>query len=344
MPTKRDERLSREAKFGAAAWAAAKVATKSSQALFSRAHFWIGLLSGIDSKEYANYWANGTVPTLKGRLPRLSRTFCPNARMKNTNAFESNTYCEAHLPSLPDNESCAVFAIGIGNGWSYARYAAAKGCQVHAFDPTLELRGDHHRVAKTIHDVRFHFAGLRGTQQPPKGEGWATSKRSYNSCGAIDDAQLMTLDAMKAATLSAGTKLSVLAMDCEGCEWAAFEEITNTSAKALEHVQLVTMEAHVTPTMIPPSLQQFVGLFDLMLNKLGFKLWWQRTNDGYPFDQQVVEFLGVGGLKAGICCYELAFVRSHEVMLHIGRTAARHHRMRARRSVGSQGSNSLPLK
>ena len=193
-----------------------------------------------------------------------------------------------------------MFAIGVGNDWSFSKYAASKGCSVHAFDPTLQLRSQHSRIARTLNRVRFHFAGLGG----------APAGQTKNSYGTIDMAQLMTLDEMIAATPSTDGKLVALSIDCEGCEWAGMEQVANnTSGDALRHVQLVTMELHVSPTMVAPTLRQFVGLFDLMLDKLGFRLWWQRTNDGYPYDQRVIDFLGVGGLRAGLCCYELAFVR-----------------------------------
>ena len=46
-----------------------------------------------------------------------------------------------------------------------------------------------------------------------------------------------------------------------------------------------------------------------LFGKLGFKLRWLRSIDGYPSDQMVSDFLGVAGLHAGLCCYEMALVR-----------------------------------
>ena len=69
------------------------------------------------------------------------------------------------------------------------------------------------------------------------------------------------------------------------------------------------LELHVSPSMIPPTPTQFTALFDFLIVREGFRLWALRTNDGYPFDQKVADSLGVGGLNAGLCCYELAFVR-----------------------------------
>ena len=98
----REQRLDREAKFGAAAWSAARIATRSSQTLFNRARFWIGLLAGVNSSEYARYWAHGAVPRTTGRLPRQTRTYCPDVVQKLTSAFDSVTMPNSNLvPLIP---------------------------------------------------------------------------------------------------------------------------------------------------------------------------------------------------------------------------------------------------
>ncbi len=37
-----------------------------------------------------------------------------------------------------------------------------------------------------------------------------------------------------------------------------------------------------------------------------------RSNDGYPFDQQMIPYLGIAGaeLDPGRCCFELGLTRS----------------------------------
>ena len=37
-------------------------------------------------------------------------------------------------------------AIGIGGDWEFELLALARGCEVHAFDPTLALRDQQHRL------------------------------------------------------------------------------------------------------------------------------------------------------------------------------------------------------
>lgn len=169
----------------------------------------------------------------------------------------------------------------------------------------------HRRSASRMSKTHFHFAGLGGSLIASKRTGGARAADSINSYGTIDEARLMTLEEMVARRPRGAAPIRVLTIDCEGCEWAAIEHLAHnfTAAEALGPVRLLMIELHVSPSMIPPTPAQFAAVFDFLLVRERFKLWSLRTNDGYPFDQNVADFLGVGGLAAGLCCYELAFVR-----------------------------------
>ena len=303
------KRLDREAKFGAAAWTAARTNTRTMQHLYTRARFWIGLLTSVDSRTYARFWANSTVPLLQGRAPRESRVFCPG-KLARSGAMDSAGYCDAFWPSRRE-EACAAYVIGVGGHWAFPRYATSMGCIVHAYDPTLELRRRHQIDAGRMKDVNFHFAGLGGASGRTSGQSTPAQASSYNSYGTIGSAHLMTLGEMVESHGAGFRQMRVLTIDCEGCEWAAMEQLAQngSSTSVLQHVELLMVEVHVSPSMVAPTLTQFVNLFEFLLLKQGFKLWWLRTNDGYPYDQKVVDFLGMGGLRAGLCCYELAFHR-----------------------------------
>ena len=288
-----------EAKFGAASWRAAADDTLLRQHLYRRVQFWIGLLLASPGSVYSRYWRNGTVPQLTGRGARRSRVDCPGS-LRAAADQDSASYCDALWP-VKAAELCAAYVIGIGGEWTFTRYSLSKGCEVHAYDPTVQLRGSHRRSASRMRKTHFHFAGLGGM---------TNIASSSNSYGTIEDARLMTLDQMVASRPGAAP-MRVLTIDCEGCEWAAIEHLAQnaTAAAALRPVKLLMLELHVSPSMIPPTPTQFTALFDFLIVREGFRLWALRTNDGYPFDQKVADFLGVGGLNAGLCCYELAFVR-----------------------------------
>ena len=149
-------------------------------------------------------------------------------------------------------------------------------------------------------NLTFHFAGL----------GSDTTSNTTNSYGTVDGAALHTLVGL--AENVVGTDWpTVLSIDCEGCEWAALEQMGRDPAalELLSGVHLLLIDAHLSPTMVPPTLSQFVSAMELLFFRLNFKLRWLRSVNGYPRDQQVVDFLGAAGLPAGFCCYEMALVR-----------------------------------
>ena len=79
--------------------------------------------------------------------------------------------------------------------------------------------------------------------------------------------------------------------------------------RLLGGVKLLFLDAHLSPTMLPPTPRQFVVALELLFHRLGFRLRWLRSVDGFPADQKVADFLGVAGLPAGFCCYEMVLVR-----------------------------------
>ena len=289
-------------------WSLAKAATLARQRRFDAARHWARLLArpNSDTLGHLKYWAGA--PKIKDKnSARRSFSTCPNASFSG-DMTDSGGYCADFWPTA---RPCNAFVVGVGNNFKFSRYATARGCSAHAWDPTLELRARHQAGArmadraakqrdKTL-GVSFHFAGLHGAEN-------GTS--SHNSYGSIDAAHMLRLDEMVSLVGGHGGPLRVLTVDCEGCEWSAFEQLAAAKdSTALASVELLLVELHVSPTMVAPTLAQFVAFFDYILHTLGFKLWSLRSNDGYPRDQAVVDFLGVAGLPAGLCCYELGFVR-----------------------------------
>mmetsp|Transcript_28644 Transcript_28644/g.65730 ORF Transcript_28644/g.65730 Transcript_28644/m.65730 type:complete len:158 (-) Transcript_28644:81-554(-) len=130
---------------------------------------------------------------------------------------------------------------------------------------------------------------------------------TQNWYGAVDPRALTTLDEMVKADGHSG--IEVLKVDCEGCEWAAFEQMARDSPGLLARTSVVTVELHLSPSLIAPTPEQFVALFDFLVEKLGMKLWYLRNNPGFKRDRQVVDFLAKQGAKPDQCCYELAFYR-----------------------------------
>ena len=296
----------------AAAWRDARWEATDSLNYYKDVHKWVALLRGENSS--ARYWADGVVPQAL-RYPRTAmheRISCPLQQGLHRSGKAPKAgggpqhQCNEWWPP-PAASACTAFIVGVGDDWKMSRAAARRGCHVHAYDPTTRLRKRHAREVRQFWreapplNVSFHFSGLSGGER----------SGSLNSFGAVDGTVLASLSALADANPEGERAPSVMQIDCEGCEWAAMAQIGRDprSLELLRGVRLLFFEAHLTPVRLPPTLRQFVGAFRILFEKLGFRLRWLRSIDGYPSDQSVADFLGVAGLHAGLCCYEMALVR-----------------------------------
>ena len=103
----------------------------------------------------------------------------------------------------------------------------------------------------------------------------------------------------------------MLSIDVEGYEWTALDEMARNprAMRLLAGVRVLYLDMHFH-LRNPPTLREFVRAFEFLFDTMRFRLAWLRSGNGYPADQKVVDFLGVAGLPAGLCCYEMALVRS----------------------------------
>ncbi|CAL4067937.1 unnamed protein product, partial [Meganyctiphanes norvegica] len=132
--------------------------------------------------------------------------------------------CEDALFPFPRND-CIVYSFGINEEWSFDEAMAAKGCQVHSFDPTMEV-GDHQHSP----GVRFHNLGIGGTKGMVSIEG-------------MD--QKVPVDTLENIMNSLGhKKIYYLKMDVEGSEIPAFQQIFSNNTDILENIQQIGMEIH----------------------------------------------------------------------------------------------------
>ena len=273
----------------------ARVRNRLDELMYQRLRKWLALL--LRHPASSAHWYGGRVP----RVPPFHT--CPT----NFTSFgkqQSQADCTAFWPKST-NQPCVAYIVGIGGVWQFAATALKHGCDVHAFDPTVELRRTHQRQARGLgKKVTFHYAGLSGVHP-------GNHRGRLQGYGELSE-NMFTLERLiQLASATDGTQRypDVLSIDCEGCEWAALEQIASTSSELLRPVKLFTLELHLSPTLTPPSPRQLVILFDTLILKHGFRLWWMNANRGYPFDQRVEDFLAVAGLPLDTCCYELAFVK-----------------------------------
>ncbi len=102
------------------------------------------------------------------------------------------------LDSFRQSE-CLVYSFGVATDWSFDQQMGAFGCEVHSFDPTVDL------PEKLAPNVTFHKWGLKGAGKTVQSNGPMLGP-------------LYTLSEVR-HRLGHHRGLSVLKMDCEGCEW-----------------------------------------------------------------------------------------------------------------------------
>ncbi|XP_078492315.1 putative methyltransferase-like protein 24 [Ciona intestinalis] len=69
-----------------------------------------------------------------------------------------------------------MYSFGVGNDWSFDDEIAKRGCEVHAFDPSMD-RTDNSPLGD--HGVRFHKIGISGTDIDKDANGW--KMRTFSS-------------------------------------------------------------------------------------------------------------------------------------------------------------------
>jgi len=157
------------------------------------------------------------------------RTGTPR-KVQRKKKWEEQSFCvddlrAASVAAASKNTSCLVYSFGIHTSWEWEEKVARMfGCDVHAFDPTMDHKTD------LAPGVTFHKLGLQaeGTDMA------ATHAQEYD---AIDPNLLLPLDGIMERLGHVGRTIDVLMMDCEGCEWGVLREmVCNGGSKAVNQI------------------------------------------------------------------------------------------------------------
>lgn len=141
----------------------------------------------------------------------------------------------------PSSSRCLIYSVGLFDNWNFESTAAELfGCDVHAFDPTMD------KPSGTVlaPGVTFHQWGLQadGTNMS------ATHGADYRP---IDPERLLTLPEIMYRLGHGGRKIDLLVMDCEGCEWGVLRQVMCSSNSQL--INQLSVEFH---------FQKSLGLHD----------------------------------------------------------------------------------
>ena len=207
--------------------------------------------------------------------------------------------------AVGSSSGCLVVSVGIGGEWAFEDALVKAGCEVHAFDPTSDLRASHEAHARAGDaKLHFHYVGLGA------GANYTAANHS-NSYGALSS-EFLPLDALIAtAKRGRDVPLTILKVDCEGCEWDAFADAARRAPHALDDVSMLMIELHLTERL---GMRDAASLSTLMRHVVGdhrFRLSRQHTNHGFAVDWNAARpELVRAGWEAHPCCAELHFVRA----------------------------------
>lgn len=204
----------------------------------------------------------------------------------------------------PPPPTCVVASVGIGLDWHFDVAAEAAGCEVHSFDPTKDLASRHHADARTFKTegrrISFHKVGL-GTSTTYSGE--------YGKRGLT---RVMHLDEMLDTFVGPGRDVTVLKVDCEGCEWEELLHlVTNAPTTFCRVSNALQFEVHFTENFKLHNASLALLLFEHIMVDHGFRVFPHVGVNGagtkWNFPPGLIE-LAPGIEKYG-CCYNIRFVR-----------------------------------
>lgn len=206
----------------------------------------------------------------------------------------------------PPDEGCIVVSIGIGGSWDFEDAMAQRGCEVHAFDPTMEYHKRHLLHVRDKPGMRFYFLGLGAAS------GANATTGLSGGYGTILH-RLRPLDELISLSLAGRLRkaIDVLKIDCEGCEWDAFADLERRTPILLARVQHLLLELHVTPRYGMTHVTKLETLMGHVIARHDFRLFRvPHKSRGFAYARnETPSVLVEAGLDPIACCYEMHFTK-----------------------------------
>ena len=199
--------------------------------------------------------------------------------------------------------------MGIADNWQFDEAMGRLGCEVHSFDPTVDL--DTHLAPNvTFHKLGFKYTGIGET-------------KLADAYSAVDG-PLLSLEQVADQLGHRGRRLDVLKLDCEGCEWGVIQELSRPGPPLTGPDNLV-LEVHLSREYGIKSMQDVqtvAQLFRYLFEPASgqpFQRFHYNENQGWDTHRSVIQPLVAAGMKPDSCCRELGFMRQPNA------TFTRHH-------------------
>jgi hypothetical protein len=204
------------------------------------------------------------------------------------------------------NDTCLVYSIGIANQWSFDDRLGDMGCEVHSFDPTKNTLKAHYAHAHK--GVHFHPWAI-GSTLPCHHNSAERVKSVYGEL--LGD--FRSLSEIRRSLGHEHRRISLLKIDCEGCEWDALFEAAHESRPFLDYVDALYLELHPNQAMqmrTEADMIKMAVVWEHIFREQGFQIWFWHNNHGKAAAHRQLpkQMAQMPGAKAE-CCFELALVR-----------------------------------
>jgi hypothetical protein len=178
----------------------------------------------------------------------------------------------AAAASLP--RRCVVYSFGINHQWSFDLAAVAKGCEVHAFDPTIIVlpHGSRQADGQALCSAARRSSSYRRERGYSQGEDTRrclpnpSSEIHFHDYGLYGaDAHLANVGDVKTLRTIMSelghAHVDVLKIDIEGSEWSLFadDDSDGTPEQMAQSVSQVMMEIHMHPDELAVQLAAMPG-------------------------------------------------------------------------------------
>jgi hypothetical protein len=199
-----------------------------------------------------------------------------------------------------------VYSIGIRDIYSAELLYGREGCEVHAFDCTTTLD-----PKKLGPNVTFHpwCLGTNTSELKLDGKGSAAMNLAQSR-------EFLDLRTIITRLGHEAEELTILKMDCEGCEWNALDFLSRNMPEFFSRIRMLLLEIHFVTNLAPgesgriEELKTVARVAEALKNyrtysfSINSDLSIERFNNPIFFKE-----LYDAGLFVGACCYEFSMVR-----------------------------------
>jgi hypothetical protein len=201
--------------------------------------------------------------------------------------------------------TCLVYGVGIADNWEFEKAMAKRGCEVHAFDPTIAKPPTDEPDLPNLHFHRWGLAGRSDHDGKHEVRGTLSGKTTTKQ-------PMFTLMDMMKELGHTGRKLTALKVDCEGCEW---ESLSAIPAKLWSNIDQMSLELHFSDGLMVNSTEQVhnAAKVALAIKDSGFTKWRPDMREGWPWHRNLRPELLEAGMPKGMCCRLAGFYRADKM-------------------------------